>query len=159
MSEGARSSVRSTVRPGTSPAAAPGRIRAASLVVLVLLVVEYGIGMYVNLYVTVPKADQGGGLGSVISNGPATISIHAVLGLVLGLGALAVLVRSIIVRHWGLIALSVVGLLAMILASVMGTSFTSTGDASDSMGMSVMTGIALLCYAGILYLLRSRRTQ
>jgi hypothetical protein len=53
----------------------------------------------------------------------------------------------------------VAGLLAMILGSVLGTSFTSTGDAADSMGMSVMTGIALLCYAGILYLLRPRRTE
>jgi len=150
---------RSTTRPGRSaPAAASGRIRNASLAVLVLLVVEYGIGMYINLYVTVPKADHGGSLGSAVSNGPATISIHAVLGLLLGLGALAVLVQSIVVRHWGLIALSVVGLLAMILASVTGTSYTSTGDASDSMGMSVMTGIALLCYAGIMYLLRPRRT-
>lgn len=151
---------RSTTRPGRSaPVAAAARIRRASLAVLVLLVVEYGIGMYVNLYVTVPKVDHGGSLGSAISNGPATISIHAVLGLLLGLGALAVLVQSIMVRHWGLIALSVVGLLAMILASVMGTSFTRTGDASDSMGMSVMTGIALLCYAGILYLLRSRTAE
>jgi len=137
------------------PLAAVARIRRASLAVLVLLVVEYGIGMYVNLYVAIPKADHGGSLGTAISNGPATFSIHEVLGLLLGLGALAVLVQSIMARHWGLIALSVVGLLAMILASVMGASVTSTGDASSSMAMSVMTGIALLCYTSFLYVLHS----
>ncbi len=34
--------------------AAPARARRGSLAVLVLTVAEYGIGMYVNLYVTIP---------------------------------------------------------------------------------------------------------
>jgi hypothetical protein len=63
------------------------RARRGSLAVLVLVVVEYGIGMYVNLYVTIPRADHGHGLRSVIANGPAMLSIHAVIGLLLGLGA------------------------------------------------------------------------
>ena len=112
--------------------------------------VEYAIGMYVNLYVTVPGADHGGSLGSAISNGPASLSVHAVLGL----GALGVAAQSILVRHWGLIAASVIGLLAMIFASVAGTGFTSTGADSASMAMSLLTGIAMLCYAANLYLLR-----
>ena len=116
-----------------------------------LLVVEYAIGMYVNLYVTVPGADHGGSLGSAISNWPASLSVHAVIGLLLALG---VAVQSILVRHWGLIAASVIGLLAMIFASVAGTCFTSTGADSASMAMSVLTGIAMLCYAANFYLLR-----
>ena len=55
---------------------------------------------------------------------------------------------------WGITALSVTGLFALAFASVAGTSFTSTGNAADSMSMAVMTGIALLCYAANLYLLR-----
>ena len=35
-----------------------------------LTVAEYGIGMYVNLYVTIPRSDHGHGLGTAISNGP-----------------------------------------------------------------------------------------
>jgi hypothetical protein len=76
-------------------------------------------------------------------------------------GSLAVLVllvveyaiESILVRHWGLIAASVIGLLAMIFASVAGTGFTRTGADSASMAMSVLTGIAMLCYAANLCLL------
>lgn len=104
--------------------------------------------------VTAPGADHGGSLGSAISNGPASLSVHAVIGLLLGLGALGVAVQSILVRHWGLIAASVIGLLAMIFASVAGTGFTSTGADSASMAMSVLTGIAMLCYAANLCLLR-----
>jgi len=138
----------------TATTAGLARLRRGSLAVLVLLVVEYAIGMYVNLYVTVPGADHGGSLGSAISNGPASLSVHAVIGLLLGLGALGVAAQSILIRHWGLIAASVIGLLAMIFASVAGTGFTSTGADSASMAMSVLTGIAMLCYAADLYLLR-----
>jgi hypothetical protein len=130
------------------------RLRRGSLAVIVLLVVEYAVGMYVNLYVTVPGADRGGGLGSAVADGPSSLSIHAVLGLLLGLGALGVAVQSILIRRWDLIALSAIGLLAMIFASVAGTGFTSTGDDSASMAMSVLTGVAMLCYAGNLYVLR-----
>ncbi len=68
------------------------RVRQASLAALVLLVAEYVIGMNVNLYVTIPRADHGHGLRSAITNGPAMLSIHAVIGLLLGLAALGVLV-------------------------------------------------------------------
>jgi hypothetical protein len=110
--------------------------------------------MYVTLYVTVPRADHGGSLGSAIANGPASLSVHAVTGLLLGLGALGVAVQSVVIRHWGLTALSGIGLVSMILASVAGIGFTSTGDNSASMAMSVLTGTAVLCYAANLYVLR-----
>ena len=105
----------SAPRARTATTAGLARLRRGSLAVLVLLVVEDAIGMYVNLYVTVPGADHGGSLGSAISNGPASLSVHAVIRLLLGLGVAA---QSILVRHWGLIAASVIGLLAMIFASV-----------------------------------------
>lgn len=127
--------------------------RRTSLAVLVLLVVEYGLGLYVNLYVAVPAADRGGSLGGAIAQGPALLSAHAVLGLLLGLGALAALVRAIRARHWAVTAFSAAGLLAVAFAAVAGAAFTSTGNQADSMAMAVMTGVALLCYAINLYLL------
>lgn len=145
----------SAPRARTAAAAGLARLRRGSLAVLVLLVVEYAIGMYVNLYVTVPGADHGGSLGSAIANGPAALSLHAVLGLLLGLGAVGVAAQSVLIRRWGPIAASVIGLLAMIFASVAGTGFTSTGDDSASMAMSVLTAVAMLCYAANLYLLRT----
>ena len=131
------------------------RLRRGCLAVLVLLVVEYGLGMYVNLYVTVPRADRGGGLGSAISAGPPVLSVHAVVGLALGLAAVGVLAQSIAARQWAVSALSVIGLAALAFASAAGAGFTSTGDAAESMAMSVMTGVALVAYAVGLYTLRS----
>jgi hypothetical protein len=139
----------------TSAPASLARLRRASLAVLVLLLAEYVLGMYVNLYVTVPAADHGHSVGSAISNGPVILSAHAVIGLLLGVSALAVLVLSVIARRPSVIAVSAVGLIALAVASMAGSSFTSSGTAADSMAMSVMTGVGLLCYAANLYLLPS----
>ena len=81
-------------------------IRRASLAVLAILVLEYGIGVYVSLYATVPRADHGAGLATAIARGPAALSTHAVLGLLLGLGAIAVLVQAIRTRRPAVIATS-----------------------------------------------------
>jgi hypothetical protein len=147
--------------PPASAAAAAGlaRARRGSLAVLVLIVTEYTVGMYVNLYVTIPRADHGRGLGTAISNGPVILSIHAVLGLLLGLGALAVLVQAVLARHRGAITSSALGVFALAFASVTGARFTSSGNTAGSMGMSVLTGAALLCYAANLYLLHPRQRR
>ena len=128
-------------------------IRRASLGVLVILVLEYGIGMYVSLYATVPRTDRGASIAAAIAHGPAALSTHAVLGLLLGLGAIAVLVQAVRTRRPAVVAASALGLFAIAFAAVAGTSFTSSGNQADSMSMAVMTGIALLCYAANLYLL------
>lgn len=144
MSVGARSSS----RPGAA-AAAPGlaRVRRGSLAALVLVTAEFGIGMYVNLYVTVPRGDHGRSVGSAIANGPAVLSVHAVLGLLLAAAALGVLAQAALARHAGAIAASTLGLFAVAFAALAGTGFASSGTAADSMAMSVMTGVAVLCYA------------
>jgi hypothetical protein len=143
-----------TARPVSTPAPASlARLRRGILAVLVLVVAEYLIGMYVNLFVTIPRADHDHGVGSAIANGPAILATHAVIGLLLGLAALGVLVQAIMARHAGAIAASAAGLFALAFASAAGASFTTSGHPADSMAMSVLTGVGLLCYAANLYLL------
>ena len=147
----------SHARPlSTGTAARADRLRRASLAVLVLLVAEYLMGMYVNLYVSVPPADHGGGVGGAISNGPLTLSLHGAIGLLLGLGALGVLVQAVLARRLAVIVASAAGLIGVALAAAAGASFVSGGRAADSMAMSVLTGVGLLCYAANLYLLPGR---
>ena len=150
MSVDAQAATRSS-RAGVAGQATPA-LRRASLAVLVLTVIEYGLGMYVNLFVAIPRADHGGSIGTVYSNGPAMLSLHATIGLLLGVASIAVLVLAIRTRRLSFIALAVLGLIALGSASATGASFTSTGDDVDSMGMAVTAGVALLCYAVIIYL-------
>jgi hypothetical protein len=129
-------------------------LRRASLAAFVLLLVQYGIGMGVNLYVTVPGADHG--VGDAISSGPAALSIHVVLGLLLVLAAIGLLVQSMIAGDKWLIATALVGLVAMIAAAGAGASFVDGRRASASMAMAIFTGIGLLAYGATLYLLPAR---
>ncbi len=46
------------------------RLRRAGFAAFVMLVVQFALGIYVNMYVTVPDADHGHGFGQAIANGP-----------------------------------------------------------------------------------------
>ncbi len=102
-------------------------LRRASFAAFVMLVVQFALGIYVNLYVTVPRADHGHGFGQAIANGPAGLTAHIGLGLLLILAALGFLVQAILARQPALIAAAVLGLLAMVGAAASGSSFTGSG--------------------------------
>ena len=140
------------------PARRVKSLRRASFAALVLLLIQYGLGMYVNLYVTVPSADQGQGLGKAISDGPAALSVHAVLGFLLALAAIGLLVQSLMARYWAVLAASAVALVAIIVAAIQGARFVGQGGPDGaSMTMAILAGVAMLCYGTALYLLSSPR--
>jgi hypothetical protein len=138
----------------SAPAAAPGRrpdhwrenLARGNVAAAIMLLIQYGLGIGVNLYVTLPTAGVGGrGIGQAFSSGPA-LAVHTVLGLLLILTALSMVVRSVIARHRASIATSVAGLLAILAAAGYGASFVHNGSNAASLGMALATGVALLCY-------------
>jgi hypothetical protein len=80
------------VKAGRLTASRVGGLRRSSFAAFVMLVVQFALGIYVNLYVIVPGADHGHGFGQAIANGPAGLALHIVLGLLLILAALGFLV-------------------------------------------------------------------
>ena len=149
----------STVRGTNERAGGVAILRRISLGMAIALLVQYGLGMVVNLDVTVPARDQGGGvftaIGRALANGPAGLAIHAGLGLLLIVGAIQLVVRSVLARHRPLIWLSSVSLLAIIGAAFNGAAFVNSGNDGASLGMAMLTGIALLCMTISLYVLGS----
>ena len=140
-------------KAGRSPERRIAGLARAGFATFVLLVAQFAVGMYVNLYVTVPKADSGQGLAQAMSNGPAVLAAHIGLGLLLVLAAVGFLVQAIMARRAALIVASVLGLLSMIGAAASGGSFTSNGQDSGSMTMAGLTALGLLCYGFALFLL------
>jgi hypothetical protein len=128
-------------------------LRRASFAAFVMLVVQFALGIYVNLYVTVPSADQGHGFGQAIANGPAGLTLHIVLGLLLILAALGFMVQAILARQPALIAVAVLGLLAMIGAAASGSAFTGSGKDGGSMAMALLAAVGLVCYGASMFLL------
>jgi hypothetical protein len=144
------------VRSTAERAGQPDILRRMSLGLVVALLVQYALGMVVNLYVTVPARDHGGGvlaaIGRAFANGPAALAIHAGLGLLILLGTINLVVRSVLSRRRPLIWLSAVTLLAVLGAASSGATFVNSATNGASLGMAMLTGVALLCLTVILYL-------
>jgi hypothetical protein len=128
-------------------------LRRASFAAFVMLVIQFALGIYVSLYVTVPAADHGHGFGQAIANGPAGLTVHIVLGLLLILAALGFAVQAILARQPALIGAAVLGLLTVIGAAASGSSFTGSGQDGASMAMAMLAAVGLLCYGFVLFLL------
>jgi hypothetical protein len=130
-------------------------VRRTNLGMGIGVVVQYALGIWVNLYATVPARDQGGGffaaIGRALANGPVGLGIHAGLGLLLVLGSVSLLVRSILSRNRALIVLSAVFFLALLGAASSGASFVDSGKDSDSASMAMLTAVALICSLVSLY--------
>jgi hypothetical protein len=127
-----------------------GRLRGSSLGAMVMLILQYALGIGVNIYVTPGK----GGFSEAFKSGPA-LALHAVLGLLLILAALVLVIRAIMARHGALIAASAVGLVSILVAAMSGVSFLKNAANSSSMTMALATAVAFLCYTFCLFILGS----
>ena len=137
-------------------AASGGRgLRINSFSAAAMLLIEYGLGIWVNLYAKIPASDHGKGtfaaFGAAVADGPVGLAVHAVLGTLLLVTAIALIVRAARVRNTATTVIGAIAFLAVAAAWLSGTRFV--GDAADgaSFGMAIATGVALLSYVIILF--------
>jgi hypothetical protein len=141
----------------TARASRAARLLAVNVVACALLLIQYLLGMVVNVYVVLPGRHPGAGasgyftgavsgLDWVISDGPGWAAAHAAFGLALALAALASI--ALARRQDGRLALtlSVLGALAIVGAGFNGVSFLDYGHAFSSMIMAGLWALALACY-------------
>ena len=124
-----------------------------------MLVLQYNIGVFLNLYVPIPASDKGAGMMHEIATAPFALSLHATLGLALIGVAGLLLARTAAARDRALMALASLALVSICGAFVAGETFVSGGGASAaaSFAMAALTGVALFCYIGTLALTSLRR--
>lgn len=137
-------------RPGTGPRAGGAEAaRRSSFGVAVALLIQYAVGLWVSVYVTVPARDQGGGIlaavGRALANGPAALGLHAALGLLLLLGSIVLVVRAVVARDRFFMVTTTVSLLAVLGAAGSGAAFVNNGQDGASLAMGLLTAVALLC--------------
>jgi hypothetical protein len=144
-------------RPDRSQASRRTALRGASMGASVMLIVQYALGIWVNLYVSVPAADKGAGfataIGRALANGPAALAAHAALGLLLVVTGISALVRAILARHGAVIVTSAVGLVAIVGAGSGGAAFVGNGKDGASFAMALLTALAMLSYLVSLFIL------
>jgi len=133
-------------------------VRRVSLAALIMLVVQYGLGIVLNLYIPVPAPGPHAGLLQKIAGGPFMLTVHAVLGLSLIGAALLLLVRTVRLGDRVIAVLAAAGLTAIGGAFASGEIFVRNGQSAASLVMALLTGVALLCYIGSLTWVSTRPT-
>jgi hypothetical protein len=136
-------------------------LRANSFSAVVMLLLEYGLGMWLNLYTDVPESDHRKGLlatfASSVTHGAAVLAIHALLGTLLLVTAIIAVARAMRARRPVLIAIAAIGLVAVLAAWLSGTSFVSQDSNRSSLSMAIAAAVAILSYVTILFVTPSRK--
>jgi hypothetical protein len=122
-----------------------------------MLVLQYGLGTILNLYVQVPPADAHAGIFTEIATAPLALTAHALLGVILIGTAILLVARAITRRERLLAVLAAAGLIAIGGAFWAGETFVRNGQNTASFAMAMLTGVALLCYIAIVTLTAGTR--
>ena len=126
------------------------RLRLSSLGAVIMLIVQFVLGIVYNLYGTAPTSTKSVGLFS-----SPDLALHVILGILLLIAALGQLIRAIAVRHPLSVWMSAIGLVAILGAGFAGLGFTGSGASGASLGMSLAFAIALACYVVLVFALPS----
>jgi hypothetical protein len=122
---------------------------------VVMLLVQYGLGIWVNLYAQIPASDHGKGafaaFGAAVADGPVALTLHALLGTLLLVTAIAFVVRAALARQTAAAVAGAIALLAIITAWLSGASFVGASANGASFTMATAAGVALLCYVIVLF--------
>ena len=166
-----------------APPAPPGAVRARrerrnraargwAFGLLVALLVQFGLGMYVNLFATISLNHPGHGANDFFAgsyhsvawaetspHAPLILAFHAGLGLLLVLGSLWLAVLAIRGRRAGFVWAAVLGALFILGAGFNGASFLNYNKDANSYVMALLFAAAVLCYIVLLALPRSTQRQ
>src|SRR6516165_4545228 len=132
---------------------------------LIALLVQFALGMYVNLFAYIPLNHPGhraknffaGSYHSVAwaetsPHSPLILAFHAGLGLLLVLGSLWLAVLAIRGRRAGFVWAAVLGALFILGAGFNGASFLNYNHDANSYVMALLFALSVLCYIVLLAL-------
>jgi hypothetical protein len=149
-------------RPAPSNVRGLNGLRINSFSVVVILLIEFGLGISVNLFAKLPGSDHGKSVlpafGSAVTGGPVLLALHALLGIFLLAGGIAALVRAIRIRRPLWLGLTSVALLSIVVAWISGSRFVGSMDDGASLAMALATAVSILCYVLILFLVTTAET-
>ncbi len=130
----------------------------------VVILVQCGLGMFVNLFVSLPTRHSGaqpdnyvtGSLKSLVwatDHGALTLAVHTVLGVLLGIMVIGIVARSLRSPRRSLAWWSILAALFTLGAGFNGASFLDYNKDASSFIMAVLAFGALACFFVVLYAL------
>ena len=137
----------------TDPASRLARMRISSLGTVIMLIIQFILGIIYNLYGTAPTAHKSIGLFS-----SPVLALHVILGILLIIAAIGQLIRAIGTRHRLATWMSGLGLLGILAAFFVGVGFAGNGSAGASLGMALAFAVSLAAYVILVFALPSSST-
>jgi heme A synthase len=139
------------------------RLRLQVFGAVVLICVQVALGMFVNLFVSIPKHHSGsqpsnyfsGSFHSVawsVDHGAIALVLHVILGFLLALMVIGAIARAVKLGRGWITTWTVLGALFTIGAGFNGLSFLNYGKDASSFVMTVLALAALLCFVIVVYL-------
>jgi hypothetical protein len=124
---------------------------------VLLLLVQSGFGVYVNLFVTVPAVHSGSSPSNYVSgsgrsllwsveHGGAALAIHSVLGVLLGLMVIGIVARAIRNSRQSIWLWTTFGALLVVGAGFNGASFLDYNKDASSLIMALLAFGAVACF-------------
>jgi hypothetical protein len=120
-------------------------LRPHALGLILGLVIQYALGMYVNLFVTFPDGANQGQLWEFAWSQPSLAS-HIILAFLLLFGAIALCIRAIRAKNKKWIIASTLSLLALLGAGASGATFIPSQTDVYSYSMALCFLIAIFAY-------------
>lgn len=139
------------------------RLRLQAFGAVVLICVQSALGMFVNLFVSIPKHHSGsqpsnyfsGSSRSVawaVDHGALALVLHTILGFLLALMVIGAVARAVKLGRGWITTWTVLGALFTIGAGFNGASFLDYHKNASSFVMTILALGALLCFAIVVYL-------
>jgi hypothetical protein len=147
----------------TNASAPVESLRRQAFGAVVLICLQSGLGMFVNLFVTIPGHHAGSGpsdffsgsassIGWAITHGAVALVLHTVLGLLLALMVIGIVAEALKIGRRSVITWSALGALLTIGAGFNGASFLDYNKDVSSFIMTMLALAALLCFLIVVYL-------
>ncbi len=125
-------------------------LRAHGILMVILLAVQYILGMINNFFVDFPQSDQPEVMWRYAASQASEIS-HIILGLLLLVSAIILVIRAIRAKSRNWIIVSVTGLIGIISAIYGGVTFIPSQNDQLSFVMAMAFIIAFLAYSWGVY--------
>jgi hypothetical protein len=131
---------------------------------VLLILVQSGLGMYLNLFVTIPPGHPGANPSNYLSgsgrsilwsveHGGAALVVHTVLGVLLGLMVIGIVARALRCPRQSVWLWSIFGALMVVGAGFNGASFLDYNKDASSLIMALLAFGAAACFVAVLFLL------
>lgn len=119
-------------------------IVAASRAMMPMLIVQFLVGMYLDLFASFPSGSKSvNPFVQIFTGVQLLLAVHLVTGFLLLFLALLLLLLSLAIKHRRAILLAVIGLCAMLLAFFTGIAFVLSGYSDNMLSYGMAVGFLL----------------